>query len=93
MLDYFGNATTGTGIATAALDQPGDEGCAYARGNADWQRRNAAEPGIGQAREAAALARRQNHHHLTAFETGVLLDLGDSATSALTLSSSLVPIS
>jgi hypothetical protein len=41
MLDYYGIATTGMGIATAALDQPGDEGCAYARGNADWQRRNA----------------------------------------------------
>jgi hypothetical protein len=41
MLDYSGIATVGTGIATAALDQPGDEGCAYARGNADWQRRNA----------------------------------------------------
>ena len=32
MLDYSGIATVGMGIATAALDQPGDEGCAYARG-------------------------------------------------------------
>ena len=26
------------GVATAALDQPGDEGWAYGRGSADWQR-------------------------------------------------------
>jgi len=26
------------GIATAALDQPGDEGCAYGRAKQDWQR-------------------------------------------------------
>ena len=57
MLDYYGIATTGMGIATAALDQPGDEGCAYARGNADWQRRNAAEPGIGQAGAVGAQVR------------------------------------
>jgi hypothetical protein len=29
---------TRTDIATAALDQPGDEGWAYGRGNANWQR-------------------------------------------------------
>jgi hypothetical protein len=28
------------GIATAALDQPGDEGWAYGRAGLDWQRRN-----------------------------------------------------
>src|SRR6266571_2752647 len=31
MLDYFLSETTSRGIATAALDQPGDEGCAYDR--------------------------------------------------------------
>ncbi len=33
MLGYFRNETTSTGIATAALDQPGDEGCGL------WQNR------------------------------------------------------
>jgi hypothetical protein len=28
----------GTDVATAALDQPGDEGCAYGRAASDWQR-------------------------------------------------------
>jgi hypothetical protein len=32
VLDYFLEALIGTGIATAALDQPGDEGSAYGRG-------------------------------------------------------------
>ena len=35
MLGYFRNETTRTGIATAALDQPGDEVCAYGRTKAD----------------------------------------------------------
>jgi hypothetical protein len=30
VLDYFGNETTSTGIDTAALDQPGDEGALMA---------------------------------------------------------------
>jgi len=30
------------GVATAALNQPGDEGWAYGRGSADWQRLTAA---------------------------------------------------
>jgi hypothetical protein len=38
VLDYFLNETIGTGIDTAALDQPGDEGCAYGRARPDWQR-------------------------------------------------------
>jgi hypothetical protein len=38
MLDYFLNETTSRDIATAALDQPGDEGCAYDRAVPDWQR-------------------------------------------------------
>jgi hypothetical protein len=38
MLDYFRNEITSMGIATAALDQPGDEGCAYGRAGAKWQR-------------------------------------------------------
>jgi hypothetical protein len=37
MLDYFANETISMGIATAALDQPGDEGCAYGRAKPDWQ--------------------------------------------------------
>jgi hypothetical protein len=38
VLDYFQAATIGTGIDTAALDQPGDEGSAYDRGRVKWQR-------------------------------------------------------
>jgi hypothetical protein len=38
VLDYFLTAIIGTGIDTAALDQPGDEGSAYDRGRAKWQR-------------------------------------------------------
>jgi hypothetical protein len=37
MLGYFGNETTSMGTATAALDQPGDEGWAYGRAKPDWQ--------------------------------------------------------
>jgi len=37
MLDYFLKETIGMGIATAALDQPGDEGWAYGRAGPDWQ--------------------------------------------------------
>jgi hypothetical protein len=39
--DYFRNETIRTGIDTAALDQPDDEGCAYGRAARDWQRFNA----------------------------------------------------
>jgi hypothetical protein len=38
MLSYFLNETTSRDIATAALDQPGDEVCAYGRAKPDWQR-------------------------------------------------------
>jgi hypothetical protein len=38
MLDHFLSETTGRDIATAALDQPGDEGCAYGRAKPNWQR-------------------------------------------------------
>jgi hypothetical protein len=38
MLVYFRSEITGMGIATAALDQPGDEGWAYGRTAANWQR-------------------------------------------------------
>jgi hypothetical protein len=38
VLDYFLMATTCTDIDTAALDQPGDEVCAYGRAEPDWQR-------------------------------------------------------
>jgi hypothetical protein len=38
MLDYFWNEITSMGIATAALDQPGDEVGAYGRTRPDWQR-------------------------------------------------------
>jgi hypothetical protein len=38
VLDYFRKDIIGTGIDTAALDQPGDEGWAYGRGCAKWQR-------------------------------------------------------
>jgi hypothetical protein len=38
VLDYFKKEPIGTGIDTAALDQPGDEGSAYDRGSAKWQR-------------------------------------------------------
>jgi hypothetical protein len=38
VLDLFLNGTVGTGIDTAALDQPGDEGCAYGRAAPNWQR-------------------------------------------------------
>jgi hypothetical protein len=37
MLDYFLKETIGMVIATAALDQPGDEGWAYGRARLDWQ--------------------------------------------------------
>jgi hypothetical protein len=38
MLGYFRNETTSMGIATAALDQPGDEAGAYGRTKPNWQR-------------------------------------------------------
>jgi hypothetical protein len=38
MLGYFRSETTSMGIATAALDQPGDEGWAYGRTAPNWQR-------------------------------------------------------
>jgi hypothetical protein len=38
MLGYFRSETTSIGIATAALDQPGDEGWAYGRTAPNWQR-------------------------------------------------------
>jgi hypothetical protein len=38
VLDYFKKDLIGTGIDTAALDQPGDEGWAYGRGSTKWQR-------------------------------------------------------
>jgi hypothetical protein len=38
VLDLFLTERIGTDIATAALDQPGDEGCAYGRAGSDWQR-------------------------------------------------------
>jgi hypothetical protein len=38
VLDYFHKAIIGTGIDTAALDQPGDEGWAYDRAARKWQR-------------------------------------------------------
>ena len=38
VLDLFHNGKIRTGIDTAALDQPGDEGCAYGRAAPDWQR-------------------------------------------------------
>jgi hypothetical protein len=38
VLGYFVSETTSTGIDTAALDQPGDEGWAYGRAGGDWQR-------------------------------------------------------
>jgi hypothetical protein len=38
VLGYFLMATTCTDIDTAALDQPGDEVCAYGRAGTDWQR-------------------------------------------------------
>jgi hypothetical protein len=38
VLDYFRKDIIGTGIDTAALDQPGDEGSAYDRGSTKWQR-------------------------------------------------------
>jgi hypothetical protein len=40
MLCYFRNEIVRMNTATAALDQPGDEGCAYGRGDANWQRWN-----------------------------------------------------
>jgi hypothetical protein len=42
VLGYFRNETTYTDTDTAALDQPGDEGCAYGRANPDLQRRTTA---------------------------------------------------
>jgi hypothetical protein len=38
VLDLSLTGRIGTDIATAALDQPGDEGCAYGRAGSDWQR-------------------------------------------------------
>jgi hypothetical protein len=38
VLDIFQKGTDRHGIDTAALDQPGDEGCAYGRREPDWQR-------------------------------------------------------
>jgi hypothetical protein len=38
VLGYFSSETTCTAIDTAALDQPGDEVCAYGRAKPDWQR-------------------------------------------------------
>jgi hypothetical protein len=38
MLDYFLKEIIATVIATAALDQPGDEVRAYGRAGPDWQR-------------------------------------------------------
>jgi hypothetical protein len=37
---YFPEVIIGTGIDTAALDQPGDEGWAYDRGSRQWQPMN-----------------------------------------------------
>jgi hypothetical protein len=37
MPDYFLIETISMSIATAALDQPGDEGWAYGRAGPDWQ--------------------------------------------------------
>jgi hypothetical protein len=37
VLDYFQNGANRHGIATAALDQPGDEGWAYDRARTKWQ--------------------------------------------------------
>jgi hypothetical protein len=38
VLDYSVIETIGTGIDTAALDQPGDEVRSYGRTGLDWQR-------------------------------------------------------
>jgi hypothetical protein len=38
VLSYFKNEITRTDIATAALDQPGDEVAPYGRAKPDWQR-------------------------------------------------------
>jgi hypothetical protein len=38
VLDFPELKAVGTVIATAALDQPGDEGWAYCRESRDWQR-------------------------------------------------------
>jgi hypothetical protein len=38
MLGYFRNEIARMVIATAALDQPGDEGWAYGRPKPNWQR-------------------------------------------------------
>jgi hypothetical protein len=38
VLRFFAIAVTRTDIATAALDQPGDEGRAYGRTVTPWQR-------------------------------------------------------
>jgi len=38
MLDYFLKETIGMGIATAALDQPGDRRRPYGRAQRNWQR-------------------------------------------------------
>jgi hypothetical protein len=51
MLDYFLSETISMDIATAALDQPGDEGCAYGRAGPDWQ--PAQQRPAGRIRRAA----------------------------------------
>jgi hypothetical protein len=38
VLDLSQKGSDRHGIDTAALDQPGDEGCAYGRAGPDWQR-------------------------------------------------------
>jgi hypothetical protein len=38
VLRFYQKEQTRTGIDTAALDQPGDEGRAYGRAKANWQR-------------------------------------------------------
>jgi hypothetical protein len=38
VLRFLPNEETRTGIDTAALDQPADEGWAYGRAKANWQR-------------------------------------------------------
>jgi hypothetical protein len=40
MLDYFRSEMACMDTDTAALDQPGDEGRAYGRHHANWQRVN-----------------------------------------------------
>src|ERR1700761_7182112 len=101
VLSYFRNEIARTDTATAALDQPGDEGCAYGRARPNWQRRNEKRsvreleqwtraygrgtrigPACGRTRWfdlecCFDSAGRQDHHDLAAFESGILLDLGE----------------